>query len=80
MSSLLPVVLILISITAILAGFFLILNPVLAIEVQKRFYERINWRIEPISVSKEIRNTRIMGLFLISIAAITILYIFFLKI
>lgn len=68
-------ILILISVISILIGFFLFLNPALAIEIQRKFYERINWRIEPISMHKEIRNTRIMGLFLVVIAFLTIIYI-----
>jgi hypothetical protein len=55
-------------------GFFLHRNPSLAIELQKRFYEKINWRIEPVSMEKEIRNTRFMGLLLI-IATITTIII-----
>jgi len=46
-------------------GLLLIFKPTLAIEIQKRFYEKINWKIEPVSMQKEIRNTRIMGWFLI---------------
>lgn len=42
-------------------GFFLLLRPELVIEMQRRFYALINWRMEPISMEKEIRNTRIMG-------------------
>jgi hypothetical protein len=49
-------------------GLFLFLNPHQALEIQKRFYAAINWRIEPISLSKEIRNTRIIGLFLIFVS------------
>ena len=52
----------------ILTGLFLFRNPGRAIEVQIRFYEKINWRMEPISMQKEIRNTKIMSLFLIAIA------------
>ncbi len=48
-------------------------KPGLAIEIQRRFYERINWRIAPISMAREIRNTRIMGLFVIIITALCIL-------
>jgi hypothetical protein len=59
---------------SILMGFFLHRNPSLAIELQKRFYEKINWRIEPVSMEKEIRNTRFMGLLLI-IATITTIII-----
>jgi len=58
-----------------LVGFFLFLNPTLAIEIQKKFYEKINWRIEPISMQKEVRNTKIMGLFLIVMTAIVITYV-----
>ena len=60
---------------SLLIGLFLLFNPVLAIEVQKKFYEKINWRIEPISMQKEIRNTKIMGLILVITALFTISYI-----
>lgn len=65
----------LISVASILVGSFLFLNPVLAIEIQKKFYEKINWRIEPISMQKEIRNTKIMGLSLIAITVLIIIYV-----
>lgn len=44
-------------------GFSMAFRPAQAIEMQKNFYEKINWRMEPISMEKEIANTRIMGLF-----------------
>ncbi len=47
-------------------GLFLCIKPNLAIDIQKRFYRLINWNIEPLSKEKEIRNTRIMGMFLIT--------------
>ncbi|MEI8350163.1 MAG: hypothetical protein WCI77_08425 [Candidatus Omnitrophota bacterium] len=50
---------------AALAGVFFIRYPNRAISIQQKFYARINWRIEPISFSKEIRNTRIMGIVLL---------------
>ncbi|MDP3786896.1 MAG: hypothetical protein Q8R05_05070 [Candidatus Omnitrophota bacterium] len=65
--------LILVSAGSIAIGLFLSLKPSSAIEFQKKFYEQINWRIEPVSMSKEIRNTRIMGLFLIIAALATVL-------
>lgn len=68
-------ILVLITISSILIGFFLFLRPALAIQIQKRFYERINWRIEPISIPKEIRNTKFMGLFLLFISFLVISYI-----
>ena len=55
---------VLIFLVSIIIGIFLWLRPATAIELQRRFYARINWRIEPISMEKEIRNTRMMGLFL----------------
>ncbi len=73
MKVLLSLFLILISVGSIAIGLFLFLKPSLAIDLQKKFYEKINWRIEPISMPKEIRNTRIMGLFLIIAALATVL-------
>lgn len=63
--------LIILALAGLLTGVFLAVNPALAIEIQRRFYVMINWQIEPISVGKEMRNTRIMGVILIlaSIAA-----------
>jgi hypothetical protein len=61
---------------SVLFGLFLFLNPALAIEVQRKFYKRINWRIEPISMQKEIRNTKIMGLFLIALTLLIVVYVF----
>ena len=65
-------VLISIAIINILLGLFLFLRPTLAFQMQKKFYEKINWRIEPISVDKEIRNTKIMGFFLIVITLLLV--------
>ena len=47
-------------------GLMVFLKPVQIIEFQKRFYAAINWRMEPINLAKEIRNTKWMGLFLIA--------------
>ncbi len=57
-------------------GLFLIIKPELAIEMQKIFYAQINWRIEPISMQKEIRNTRIMGWFLLFVSLVTLFFVF----
>jgi len=59
--TLLYLILILFSIVGLSIGSFFIFKPELAIEIQRRFYAKINWRIEPISLKKELRNTRIMG-------------------
>jgi hypothetical protein len=73
--ALLYLILILFSILALFIGFFLAFNPRLTIELQRRFYAKINWRIEPISMSKEIRNTRLMGGFLIILTIATLLIV-----
>jgi hypothetical protein len=67
----LPII-ILFSILGLFAGLFAATKPVLCIEIQKRFYAKINWRMEPISVEKEIYNTRSMGCFLVIISLITL--------
>jgi len=44
----------------LLASFlFLFCKPALAIELQRRFYAKINWRMEPISMPKEIVLSKI---------------------
>ncbi len=48
-----------------LLGSFVFRKPASAIEFQRRFYEKINWRIEPISMEKELKHTRLMGFTLI---------------
>jgi phosphotransferase system glucose/maltose/N-acetylglucosamine-specific IIC component len=58
-------------------GIMLFVRPVLVIELQQRFYEKINWRMEPISMQKEIRNTRIMGVFLIGVTVAAVLFMVF---
>lgn len=65
---------ILISIVSIIIGSFIFFKPSATIEIQRKFYEKINWRIEPISMQKEIRNTKLIGLFLIAVACLTIIY------
>jgi len=67
----------LISLIGIAIGLILFYNPALGIELQRRFYEKINWRMEPISMYKEIRNTRFMGLALIITASLTLIYVLF---
>lgn len=52
-------------IVIMIVGLFVALRPQKTIEIQQKFYAKINWRIEPISMPKEIRNTRLMGLFLV---------------
>jgi len=63
--------------SGIIIGLFVFFKPELTIEIQRRFYEKINWRIEPISMPKEIRNTKAMGIFLVIISIATMIYAWF---
>ena len=63
----------LVSVVGITMGLFVFFKPELTIEIQRRFYEKLNWRIEPINMQKEIRNTKIMGAFLVAVAIATII-------
>ena len=59
----------------ITVGLVMFLRPGAVIEFQRKFYTKINWRVEPISMPKEIRNTKLMGLSLVLITLLTIIYI-----
>ena len=58
----------------IAVGSLLILRPGQVIEFQKRFYFKINWRMEPINMALEIRNTRIMGFIMMGVVIACIVY------
>ena len=75
MNIILPLIIVLTPVSSLCLGSFFIIKPALIIEMQRKFYARINWRIEPISMQKEVRNTRIMGFFLIILAFLAIIYI-----
>jgi hypothetical protein len=47
---------------AIAFGGLVAWKPKKVIEIQIALYRPFNWKIEPISMEKEIRNTRIMGM------------------
>lgn len=53
------------SAVSLAAGIICLRRPGDIIKFQQCFYARINWRIEPVSIEKEVRNTKIMGIFLI---------------
>lgn len=61
---------------AMIFGALLARNPKKAIETQIALYRPFNWKIEPISMEKEIRNTRIMGLALIVLGVLSLASIF----
>lgn len=68
------IVQILLSCMGIVIGFFVFQKPQETIAIQKKFYENINWRMEPISMPKEIKSTKLMGFFLFSFTIITLVY------
>ena len=59
-------------------GILCVKRPDLAILFQKNFYEMINWHLSPVSLEKELRNTRIMGgILLLSFFLLVILLFIF---
>jgi len=67
--------LILLAVVSLGVGVLYSSKPELAIEWQRRAYEACNWRLEPISLEKELRHMKIMGRFLMMISMATIIYI-----
>ena len=63
-----------ISLVSFTFGLLLYTQPLRMFEIQRRFYAKINWRIEPISIEKEIRNTKAMGVFLMLFVAGALTY------
>ena len=63
-----------VSFLSLVLGILIYRQPDQTIRLQQKFYEKINWRMEPISMEKEIRNTRVMGGFLIAFTIGTIFY------
>jgi len=70
----LPVSVVLI-IIGIIVGLLVFFYPVSVMRMQVKFYEKINWRIEPISLQKEFKRTRYTGLYLVCLCLFAIMYI-----
>jgi len=70
------ILLLCIALLGIITGLLSISKPIFVIKVQQRFYSKINWRIEPISFEREVRNTKIMGYFSLIIGCLIALLIF----
>ncbi len=66
----------LITVGSIALGGFLGAFPERAIRMQIAFYRWINWKMEPISWELEVRNTRLMGVLVIAIAAAALCFRF----
>jgi len=61
----------------IVVGLFVYFYPVSVMRLQVKFYEKINWRIEPISLQKEFNRTRNTGLYLVVLSILSGIYIKF---
>jgi hypothetical protein len=72
---LLLIVSLFLSTESILIGSLLFFKPSRAIELQRRFYEKINWRMEPINLPRELKSTKFMGLLLFVVGIATVVYI-----
>ena len=51
--------------TGIIIGLLVYFYPVSVMRLQVKFYEKINWRVEPISLQKEFDRTKHTGLYLV---------------
>lgn len=60
---------------ATLFGALVAWKPKKTIDIQIALYRPFNWKIEPISMEKEIRNTRIMGLTVVILGMLSLIYI-----
>lgn len=61
---------------AVIAGALVAWRPKKAIDIQIAFYRFINWKLEPVSMEKEIRNTRIMGAIVLAAGILALIYIY----
>ena len=64
-----------ITIIVIIFGALVAWKPKRTIEIQIALYRPFNWKLEPISMEKEIRNTRIMGATALILGIISFIYI-----
>ena len=67
------------AVLGILFGALIAWKPKKTIEIQTAIYRPFNWRLEPISMKKELRNMRIMGLLLILCGATSLILILVIK-
>ncbi|PIQ86729.1 MAG: hypothetical protein COV73_04295 [Candidatus Omnitrophica bacterium CG11_big_fil_rev_8_21_14_0_20_43_6] len=70
-----PMVVILFINAGIIFGLWVFFNTEFTMKVQTKFYKKINWLMMPISMQKEIKNTRIMALILIIISLMSVVYL-----
>jgi len=66
--------------TGIIIGLLVYFYPVSVMRLQVKFYEKINWRVEPISLQKEFDRTKHTGLYLVILCVFAGAYMwYFLK-
>jgi hypothetical protein len=63
-----------VAVIAIAFGALVAWKPMKVIEMQIALYRPFNWEIKPISMEKEIRNTRIMGLVVLVLGILSLGY------
>jgi|GEM_PF-586355 len=61
-----------ISVIAIIFSALVAWKPKKTIDIQIAIYRPFNWKIEPISMEKEIRNTRIIGMAVLILGVISL--------
>jgi hypothetical protein len=61
-----------VAMASIVLGLWLVKKPRQAIEAQIAFYRRINWKMEPLDLRREISNTRWMGATALACGAIVV--------
>ncbi|MDP2980487.1 MAG: hypothetical protein Q8N67_00265 [Candidatus Omnitrophota bacterium] len=64
-----------VAVIAIAFGALIAWKPKKTIDIQIALYRPFNWKIEPISMEKEIRNTRIMGIVVFILGILSLGYI-----
>jgi len=64
-----------IAVIAIIFGGLIAWKPRKTIDIQSALYRPFNWKLEPISMEKEVRNTRIMGTIVLVAGIIALIYV-----
>lgn len=59
----------------IVFGALIAWKPKKTIDIQIAIYRHFNWKVEPISMEKEIRNTRVMGFVVLILSILSLSYI-----
>ena len=65
-----------IAVIAIVFGALIAWKPKKAIDIQIALYRPFNWKLEPISWEKEIKNMRTMGLTVLIAGILTFMYVY----